>query len=193
VAEVLLKEEAGLISGTDYEMVFLAGSGNRAAALEAGTIDAAVIFGPVATDLVERSGGEFKVYGGTWNVLDPMLWEGIAFSQRFREENPELAGAFVAAMLQAYEQFYEGDPAEMVALIEDIPEPVETSLEALQKEFELYQQIQLYPLDGGIDRESFERMAEFLVEVGQLEPDQVVAYEDAIDPSFVEAALALGE
>jgi len=189
VAEVLLEEEAGLESGTDYEMVFLAGSGNRAAALEAGTIDAAVIFGPVATNLVDRSGGEFKVYGGTWNVLEPMLWEGVAFSQRFREENPEVAATFVAAMLEAYAQFYEGDPAEMVAMIEDIPEVVDTDAAALQKEYELYQEIGLYPLDGGIDQESYDRMAAFLQEVGQIEADQVVAYEDGIDTSFVESAM----
>lgn len=188
VAEVLL-EQAGLSSGDDYEMVFLAGSGNRAAALENGSIDAAVIFGPVATNLVDNTDGEFKVYGGVWDVLEPMLWEGVAFSDTFREENPEVAAAFVSAMLEAYAQFYEGDPAEMVTLVEDIPEEVDTDAAALQKEYELYQEIGLYPLDGGVSIEAYEMMTEFLVDVGQLEEDEVVAYEDAIDPSFVEALM----
>jgi ABC-type nitrate/sulfonate/bicarbonate transport system substrate-binding protein len=190
VAEVLLEEEAGLASGEDYEMVYVAGSGNRAAAMEAGTIDAAVVFGPVATNLVDRSEGRFKVYGGVWNVLEPMLWEGVAFSDSFRNGNPEVASAFVKAMLEAYAQFYEGDPAEMVKLVDDIPEVVDTDAAALQKEYELYQQIELYPLDGGINQDAYERMTEFLVDVGQLEDGQQVPYEDAIDPSFVEAAMA---
>jgi ABC-type nitrate/sulfonate/bicarbonate transport system substrate-binding protein len=189
VAQVLLQEEAGLVADTDYEMVYLAGSGNRAAAMEAGTIDAAVIFGPVATDLVARTDGAFKVYGGTWSVLEPMLWEGVAFSDVFIEENPELAATFTAAMLQAYEEFYEGDPAEMVALIEDIPEEVNASPEALQAEYELYQEIGLYPVDGGIGQEVYDRMADFLVEVGQLEADQIVPYEEGINTSFVDAAM----
>jgi ABC-type nitrate/sulfonate/bicarbonate transport system substrate-binding protein len=190
VAEVLLEEEAGLVAGEDYELVYLAGSGNRAAAMEAGSIDAAVIFGPVATNLVDRSEGKFEVYGGVWNVLDPMLWEGVAFSDSFRNENPEVAAAFVAAMLEAYAQFYEGDPAEMVTLVDDIPEEVDTDAAALQKEYELYQEIELYPLDGGISQDAYDRMTAFLVDVGQLEEGQTVPYEDAIDPSFVEAALA---
>ena len=190
VASVLL-EEAGMVVGEDYEMVYVAGSGNRAAAMEAGSVDAAVIFGPVANELVDRTEGRFAVYGGVWEVLDPMLWEGIAFSQRFRDENPELAAQFVAAMLQAYEQFYEGDPAEMAALVEEmeIPEEVDTSLEQLQREYELYQEIELYPVEGGIDEEAYQRMTEFLLRVGQITEDQIVAYEDAIDTTFVEQAM----
>jgi ABC-type nitrate/sulfonate/bicarbonate transport system substrate-binding protein len=190
VAEVLMEEDGGLTSGEDYEMVFLAGSGNRAAALEAGSIDAAVIFGPVATDLVAAN-PDFKVYGGVWNVLDPMLWEGVAFSDEFRESNPELAQAFVSAMLQAYADFYEGDPAAMVGLVGelDIPEEVNASDSALEKEYVLYQEIGLYDVEGGISEEAFTRISEFLVAVGQLEEDQVVDYATAIDPTFVEAAM----
>ena len=192
VAETLLELEAGLKSGDDYEMVFLAGSGNRAAAMEAGTIDAAVLFGPVATNLEDRSEGKFTIYGGMWNVLEPMLWEGVALSEEMRTEHPELAQAFVSAMLEAYAQFYEGDPAEMVALAEDIPEEVDTDAAALEKEYVLYQEIELYPLDGGLSEDSYNRITEFLVGVGQLEEGQVVAYADAVDPSFVEAA-TMGE
>ena len=189
VAEVMLREQAGLESGTDYEMVFLPGSDNRAAAMEAGSIDAAVLFGPVAADLVERSNGEYQVYGGLWDVLDPMLWEGIAFSESFRTNNPEVATTFVETMLETYAEFYEGDSTEMAALKEGIPEAEPLEEKALVGEYDLYKSIQLYPLDGGLDQDYYDRMADFLVEVGQLEPDQVVAYEDAVDPSFVKASM----
>lgn len=187
VGEVMMREEAGLESGVDYEMVFLPGSNNRAAAMEAGSIDAAVLFGPIAADLEERTNGEFKVFGGLWNVLDPMLWEGIAFSEEFRINNPEVATTFVETMLETYAEFYEGDSTEMAALKEGIPEAEPLEEKALIGEYELYKTIKLYPLDGGLDREYYDRMADFLVEIGQLEPEQVVPYEDAVDPSFVEA------
>jgi ABC-type nitrate/sulfonate/bicarbonate transport system substrate-binding protein len=185
VAEVMLSEEAGLVSGEDYEMVFLPGLDNRAAALEAGSIAAAVLFGPVAADLEARTNGEFKVYGGLWDVLDPMLWEGIAFSEDFRTNNPEVAATFVETMLETYAEFYEGDSTKMAALKEGIPEAVPLEETALIGEYELYKTIGLYPLDGGLDPEYYDRMAEFLVEVGQLEPDQVVPYEEAVDTSFL--------
>jgi ABC-type nitrate/sulfonate/bicarbonate transport system substrate-binding protein len=120
-----------------------------------------------------------------------MLWEGVAFSDEFRETNPELAQAFVSAMLQAYADFYEGDPAAMVGLVGelDIPEEVNASDAALETEYILYQEIGLYDVEGGISEEAFSRISEFLVAVGQLEEDQVVSYEDAIDPSFVEGAM----
>lgn len=187
VAEVMLREEAGLEPGEDYEMVYLPGSDNRAAAMEAGSIDAAVLFGPVAADLEERTNGEFKVFGGLWDVLDPMLWEGIAFSEEFRTNNPEVATTFVETMLETYAEFYEGDSTEMAALKEGIPEAEPLEEKALIGEYNLYKNIELYPLDGGLDPEYYNRMADFLVEIGQLEPDQVVPYEDAVDPSFVEA------
>jgi ABC-type nitrate/sulfonate/bicarbonate transport system substrate-binding protein len=185
VAEVMLREEAGMEPGVDYEMVYLPGSDNRAAAMEAGSMDASVLFGPVAADLEARTNGEFKVFGGLWDVLDPMLWEGIAFSEDFRTNNPEVAATFVETILETYAEFYEGDSAQMATLKEGIPEAEPIEETALVGEYNLYKEIGLYPLDGGLDQEYFDRMADFLVEIGQLEPDQVVPYEEAVDPSFL--------
>ncbi|MFQ5856502.1 MAG: ABC transporter substrate-binding protein [Anaerolineae bacterium] len=189
VAEVMLREQAGLEPGEDYEMVYLPGSDNRAAAMEAGSLDAAVLFRNVAAQLEERSNGEFKIYGGLWDVLDPMLWEGLAMSERFRA-NKELATTFVKAMLETYEEFYAGDPAEMAPMKEGIPEAEPLDEGALVGDYELFKRVGLYPQDGGLDPAYYNAMTDFLVAVGQLEPDQVVPYEDAVDPSILEAALA---
>jgi hypothetical protein len=71
----------------------------------------------------------------------------------------------------------------------EIPEEVNASDTALETEYILYQEINLYNVEGGISEEAFSRISEFLVAVGQLEEDQVVSYEDAIDPSFVAGAM----
>lgn len=187
VAEVLLREQGGLDAGTDYEMVFLPGSDARAAAMEAGNLDAAVLFRSVAADLENKTDGRFAIYGGLWDVLDPMLWEGLAMSAEFRE-NEELATTFVRAMLDAYEEFYQSDPQELAAMKDTVPGSDALDAEELAGDFELYQEIGMFPVDGGLEQEHYDAMVDFLLELGQLEQDQVVPYEEAVDTSILETA-----
>jgi len=189
VAEELMRQQGGLEPSTDYEMVSLSGSGNRAAALQAGSLEAAILFRAVGQKLEDESEGRFKVWGGLWDVLDPMLWEGMAASDAFRE-NDRLAKAFANAVMETSAQFYAGDPATMAAKKDDHPETSTLDVEGLTGDFELYQRIKLFPEDGGVSEAAWTGITEFLVRVGQLEEGQVVPYADAIDPSFVEAARA---
>lgn len=186
VAEVLIREQAGLEPGEDYELVALSGSSNRAAALQSGSLDASVLFRAVGEAVAEET-GEFRIHGGLWDVLDPMLWEGLAGSEEFRG-NTELVTTFAAAMIETSRRFYEGDPAEMAALKDQYPETETLDLDGLIGDFELWQEIRLFPEDGGVSEEAFTAITEFLTEAGQLTGDTTVTYEDAVDPSFVEAA-----
>jgi ABC-type nitrate/sulfonate/bicarbonate transport system substrate-binding protein len=188
VAEELMREQGGLEPATDYEMVSLSGSSNRAAAMESGALDAAVLFRAVGQRLEDESNGRFQVWGGLWDVLDPMLWEGMAASTAFRE-NTELATAFAEAVIETSKQFYAGDPAEMAARKDDHPETATLDVEGLTGDYELYQEIKLFPEDGGVSEPAWTGITEFLVRVGQLEQGQVVPFADAVDRTFVEAAL----
>lgn len=185
VAEIMLREEAGLEPGEDYEMVYLPGSDNRAAAMEASNIDAAVIFRSVAADLEQRTDGKFKIYGGLWDVLDPMLWEAHVGSQEFLA-NEELTTAYVEAVMETYRRFYDRDALEMSEEKQVIPEADPLTVETLADDFRLYQDVGLYPVDGGLDPVYYERITDFLVEVGQLTEDQVVPYEEAVVTTFLE-------
>lgn len=189
VAEELMREQGGLEPATDYEMVSLSGSGNRAAAMEAGSLEAAVLFRAVGQRLEDESDGRFKVWGGLWDVMDPMLWEGMAASTAFRG-NERLANAFASAVIETSAQFYAGDPATMAAKKDDHPETSTLDLDGLIGDYELYQEIKLFPEDGGVSEAAWTGITEFLVRVGQLEESQVVPYAEAIDPTFVEAAQA---
>jgi ABC-type nitrate/sulfonate/bicarbonate transport system substrate-binding protein len=184
VAEVLIREQGGLEPGDDYEMVPLSGSSNRAAAMESGSLDAAVLFRAVGADL--EAGGDFRIHGGLWDVLDPMLWEGIAASDEFME-NTELAEIFARAMMETNEQFYAGDPAELAARKDEHPETELLDLEGLIGDFELWQEIELFPTDGGVTQEAYDGITQFLLDAGQLTEETTVSYEDAVNPSFVEA------
>lgn len=186
VAEVLIREQGGLEPGEDYELVALSGSSNRAAALTSGSLDASVLFRAVGEQVENDSGGDFRIHGGLWDVLDPMLWEGLAASAEF-QENTELAEAFAAAVIETNRRFYEGDPAELAERKDDHPETATLDIDGLIGDFELWQEIELFPRDGGVSEEAFNGITEFLTDAGQLTDDTTVPYEDAVDPSFVEA------
>lgn len=186
VAEVLIREQGGLEPGDDYELVALSGSSNRAAALQSGSLDASILFRAVGEAVAEET-GEFRIHGGLWDVLDPMLWEGLAGSEEFRG-NTALATTFVEAMIETSRRFYEGDPAEMAAMKDQYPETETLDLDGLVGDFELWQEIRLFPEDGGVSEDAFTAITELLTEAGQLTGDTTVSYDDAVDPSFVEAA-----
>jgi ABC-type nitrate/sulfonate/bicarbonate transport system substrate-binding protein len=183
-----LMQQAG-VSQDEYETVYLSGSGARAAAMTAGTLDAAILFRAVGSTLESESNGDFKIYGTGSPTLDPMMWEGFAMSANFRQ-NTELANAFAAAALEAYERFYAGDPQAMAEemLAEERPETAGLDPAEVAGDFALFQEIQLYPTDGGLDEELFTRMNDLLVEVGQLEESETLEYGNVVDRTFVEAA-----
>ena len=180
--------EAGL-SVDDVEVVYLAGSGARAAALTAGTLDATFLFRQVAVQLEQETGGEFVIWGGGAKTLDPMMWEGFVMSDTFRQ-NTALANAFVEACLQAYEEFYAGDPTELAEayMAEERPETAGLDPAETAEDLAAFQETQVFPTDGGLDQELFDRMNELLVTAGQLSEDEVLPYGDVVDRSFVDAA-----
>jgi len=185
VAELLIREQGGLEPGEDYAMVPLSGSSNRAAAMQSGSLDAAVLFRAVGESL-EQEGG-FRIHGGLWDVLDPMLWEGIAASDEFME-NTELTEILTHAVLESSRQFYEQDPAELAARKDDLPETETLDLDGLIGDFELWQEIELFPTDAsGVSEEAFDGITNLLLDAGQLDADTTASYEDAVDPSFAEA------
>lgn len=189
VAELLLREQGGLEPNEDYEMVALSGSSNRAAALQSGSLDAAILFRAVGERLEQETNGEFQIWGGLWDVLDPMLWEGIAASDEFLQ-NEELAETFVAALIETNRRFYEADPAELAQRKDEYAETETLDIDGLIGDFTLWQEIQLFPTDGGVSQEAYEGITELLVNAGQLDEETTVPYDDAVDPRFVEAATA---
>ena len=181
--------KAGGLGPDDYEVVYLAGSGARAAALAAGSLDATILFRQVAVNLASESEGKFVIWGGGAATLDPMMWEGFVMSDAFRQ-NKTLATAFVEAALQSYEQFYAGDPQALAdaALAEERPETAGLDPAETAADFKAYQDMKLFPTDGGLGQALFDGMNQLLVEGAQLTQDQLLAYADVIDQSFVTAA-----
>lgn len=186
----VMMEKAGL-SRQDYQMVDVPGSTNRAAAMERGSLDAACLFRNVADQLAHRSGGRFKIFGGLYDVLKPMSWEGFAMSDSFRE-NKKLAEAFTRVVIETGKQFYQGDPAQMAARKKEIPQAETLDEGSLTGDFKQFQQIKLFPTDGGVGQQQYDAMVQFLIDQKQLDPGQRVEYSKAVDPSFVQAVTSGG-
>ena len=179
---------AGL-APTDYSVAYLAGSGNRAAALTAGSMDASMMLYTIATQLITKSNGEFKIWGGGAAAAPPAAWEGLVASDAFRANKPA-ATAFVKAVLDAYKQFYAGDAAKIAkdAIALNYNELQGLDEASTTADLKLYQSIKLFPVDGGVGEDLFTSMITTLVAVDQLKQADTVPYADSVDPSFVAAA-----
>lgn len=171
----------------EYETVYLAGSSNRAAALDAGTLDGTILLRDVAVGVV--ASGDWQIWGGGASTLEPMMWEGLVMSDDFRA-NERLSNAFVSAVLEAYEQFYAADPAELAAdwLGRELPATAGLDVDVTAEDFRQYQEIELFPIDGGLGEDLYTRMNDTLVSVGMIEDDEILPYDDVVDATFVEAA-----
>lgn len=181
-----LMMDAG-IQPDEYETVYLAGSSNRAAALDAGTMDGTILLRDVAVDVI--AGGEWQIWGEGSSTLEPMMWEGLVMSDEFRA-NEELSGAFVRAVLESWERFYEADPAELAAdwLGRELPPTAGLEVDVTAEDFRQYQEIKLFPVDGGLGEDLFTRMNDLLVTVDQVEEADTLPYDEVVDPSVLERA-----
>jgi ABC-type nitrate/sulfonate/bicarbonate transport system substrate-binding protein len=171
---------------SDYTISYLAGSSNRAAALTSGSLDASMLLYTIAAQLVDKSNGEFKIWKTDSSKSQPMAWEGFVMSDAFR--GTQAAKGFVAAMLAAYKKFYDADPAAMAQEAVEIPELTGLEEESAAADLKLYQDIKLFPLDGGVSKDLFTPMIDTLISVNQLKKENVVPYEDVVDTSLVDAA-----
>jgi len=178
---------AGGVQPDEYETVYLAGSSNRAAALDAGTLDGTILLRDVAVDVV--ASGDWQIWGGGSSTLEPMMWEGLVMSEEFRA-NEELSNAFISAVLEAYEQFYAADPAELAAdwLGRELPATAGLDVDVTAEDFRQYQEIELFPTDGGLGEDLFTRMNETLASVGMLEEGDALPYDEVVDASILERA-----
>jgi ABC-type nitrate/sulfonate/bicarbonate transport system substrate-binding protein len=176
---------AGL-SLSDYTISYLAGSSNRAAALSSGSLDASMLLYTIAVQLIDKSNGEFKIWGGGAASGPAMDWEGFVMSDAFRQTQG--AKDFVAAMLDAYQKYYGADPAAMAKEAVGIEQLAGLEEESAAADLKLYQDIKLFPLDGGVSKDLFSPMIDTLKSVNQLKEADVVPYESVVDTSLVDAA-----
>ena len=173
----------------DYSVVYLAGSAARAAALEAGSMDASMMLYSIATQLGKKTNGAWKVWGGGATGAPAAMWEGFVASESFRS-NKTAATAFVKAMLAAWKDFYAADATKLAkdAIALELNELQGFEEETGAADLKLYQTMKLFPTDGGLSQDLFTRMMDTLVAVNQLKKEDIVPYASAVDDTFLKEA-----
>jgi ABC-type taurine transport system substrate-binding protein len=152
-------------------------------------MDASMMLLSIATQLIDKSSGAFKIWGGGAATAPPMMWEGFVASDSFRANKPA-ATAFVKALLKAWTDFYAGDAAKMAkdAVALELSELQGLDDASATADLKLYQSMKLFPADGGLGEDLFKRMIDTLVAVDQIKQADTVSYADSVDASFVAAA-----
>lgn len=181
----LMLEEAGL-SLNDVQLEEL-GFAEQISAFENGSIDAGILIEPSMTQ-AEQNGAAVR-YAGTVDVLPNQQSSGILFGDEFAQRDDEVTRGFLLAYIQGVRYYNDalsdgrlsGPNADEIAdiLVEytEVADP------------ELYREIYLHGVhpDGELHVENMQRELQYWNEQGYIESD--VAVEEAIDTSFLDAAL----
>jgi NitT/TauT family transport system substrate-binding protein len=179
--------EAGM-DVADVNFVQIGGSGDRAAALLAGRVDAVTIF---LSDWIELSKRTDDLQDLLYMAeLVPDFTKDVIFAERdFYEENQDLALAVACANLEAFAWFH----ADKQTWVDYVLERVDGSTEEATSElYDLLVEIDMYPQDPSqvLLVEGMQGLVDTMVENGDI--SETVEAASLIDRSQLEAAAAMG-
>lgn len=164
------------------QFVPLGGSSARTQALLAGEVDAALIH-PLDALKLTHDNPEIHVLSTLAEA--PLIFGIDSTFRRNTEENRDMVVAYVKTAIQAVRLFIDDQDFAVQSYIEIVPE-ADPELVALA--WEDFIERGVWDANGDIDRERFEATVNAYVEIGAL--PEAVSWEDFMDPSIVEDALA---
>lgn len=182
--KTIVKEEFGSVDAANYE--FIIGTPNRLAALEAGNVDAAVVF--LSGALQGQKDGYAKILANPWDydVLASMTATTWVTLQERVEEDADLIQEVVTQMLDAYERAYTADPQEVTrqAIDSGIYPPFDDDV--WLESFERVRDIRIWPTDqGGLIASQWERAMDRLVDIGLLADEDRIAPRELYTTEFL--------
>ena len=182
--KTIVKEEFGDVDAANYE--FIIGTPNRLAALQAGNVDAAVVF--LSGALQGEKDGYAKILANPWDydVLASMaaaVW--VTLEERV-EEDPELIQEVVTQMLDAYERAYSSDAQDVTT------QAIETGIyppfddDVWLESFERARDIRIWPTEeGGLIPSQWSRAMDRLQDVGLLAQEDRIRPRDLFTKQFL--------
>lgn len=186
LTRVAVREE-GMDVG-DVNFVQIGGSGDRAAALLAGRVDAVTIF---LSDWIELSKRTEDVHDVLYMAdLVPEFTKDVIFTTReYLEENEELATAVACANLEAISWFHEDKDRWVQYVLDHVEGSTE---EATSELYDLLVEIDMYPQDPDevLQVEGMQGLVDTMVENGDI--SEPVDAASLIDRSYIEAAAEMG-
>lgn len=169
--------------GIETVELIIPGSGNRAAALLAGEIDATPLELADVVPVLTQGGDRFHVLVRFAEALPGLKTSGVTVRAAFAREHPQAVADYLRAMLQA-QRALAGDPAPLVAAaVEQLGLDPESAAAIVAA----YLEIEAWDPNGGLDRAGVAESLAFYQQMGSL-PEGLTP-EAVADLSFLEGVL----
>jgi ABC-type nitrate/sulfonate/bicarbonate transport system substrate-binding protein len=183
----LAVRDAGLALD-DVNFVQIGGSGDRAAALLAGRIDAATIFLSDWFEL-ERRSEDVKALAFMTELVSAATKSGLNTTNAYAEANPEVMFAIGCANLEAYQWFNSSKDDFIAYTLEHVDGSTPEATGAL---YDMLLEIEMYPTDIEqlLEPEGVQAIADIMFESGEITTE--VDGATLVDRSYIEAAAAAG-
>ncbi len=172
----------------DVNFVQIGGSGDRAAALLAGRVDAATIFLSDWFELQRRSEDVTGLVFMT-ELVESSTKSGINTTKTFAAENPDVMFALACANLETYKWVNSSKEEFIAYTLENVEGATEEATGAL---YDMLIEIDMYPTDVAdlLEPEGVQEVADIMLENGDI--TSPVEGADLVDRSFLEDAAAAG-
>lgn len=176
------------IEPSEVDFVQIGGSGDRAAALLGGRIDASTIILSDWLVLSNRTDDVHEVLVLS-DVLDDFTKEAYFASPDYIEANPDVALAFACANLEANAWFNEDPDAWVAYALDNVPNITEEELVELHATVD---QMNMFPTDWEdlLPEGGMQALADAMLDNGDIR--QAVDAEALVDRSFLEEAAGMG-
>ncbi len=178
----------GVNPKTEVEIVFLPGTPRRLAALKAKSVDAAVIFPSRAIENTMR--GEVSILAKFSDIAPKQSVLTWTATEETLSKRPKEVQLFTNAMVRAYREMYKRDLDELADFaVSQKPWRKFKPVKAVRETIKAAREMELWPVNGGVTRESVTTAQKFLVEVKFMKPDAVLPVDQIVTFKFREQAL----
>ena len=166
----------------DYEMIPVGGSFDRAAALQAGAVSAALIISPLDAIVIAEG---FVALDTTATALEAHPWATLWTSEDQMANNRPALSCFV-------DGYFEGlawvqAPENREGAVAVLSEYEGADLEVADEQFDIYLDLEIWTADGRIQPEGYESVLRSLATLGTVEGDISPTVDPYVDYSILDA------
>ncbi len=177
---------AGLQAGKDYDIIFIAGTPKRIAAIMSGSVDGGIVMVEAAIGLENKTGGKFKLLKFSKDFV-PRMSQFILVTRRDNlTKQRDMLKLVTRYYLQAYREIY-GMGADDLTRFAMGSWWRRLSPKDVRRTYDMFLAEKLWPENGGLTRDMWQVGIEHNVKYGLI--SKRFPYEKAIDRSILNEVL----
>jgi NitT/TauT family transport system substrate-binding protein len=170
--------------GVTYEVAYIRGSANRAAALLGGAADITIVSIETISPLIEEASDDLHIVADLMQDMSWLIGSALHITDDFIENYPDATQDIITTYIEVYRDIIE-DPE---GLVEEAVEQLGLEPEEAEAILDIYLENDLFIDDGGLTEERVTQSLEFLGNTGFV--DAELTLEDVVELTFIETALA---